>query len=125
FGLRPPHWQLSALVNGVGAVATGVVMVVIAISKWAAGEKIHMLGLAIPTGAYMVVLLVPSLVYFFFLIHNHYRIVRHQLTLEGCPRPKPKRNTVLVLTNALHRGTLPAIPFAPSIPAHLPPIYLD
>jgi amino acid transporter len=115
FRLRPPHWQISALVNGVGALVTGVVMAVIATSKWASGEHLHVGRLSIPTGAYLVVVLVPCLVYMFFLIHSHYETVRCQLTLEGYDRPEPRRNTVLVLMPAINRGSVPALQFAKSI----------
>jgi hypothetical protein len=125
FRLRPPHWQLSALVNGTGALVTGVVMVVIAFSKWSAGEKIHLGPLAIPTGAYMVVLLVPCLIYYFFMINNHYRTVRRQLTLEGYERPPQRRNTALVLTSDVHRGTIPALQFARSISDDVRAVYVE
>jgi amino acid transporter len=125
FRLRPAHWQLAALVNGAGALVTGVVMVVIASSKWAAGEKIHVAGLALPTGAYMVVLLVPCLIYFFFVINNHYRAVRRQLTLDGYQQLPRRRNTALVLTPALHRATVPALQFARSLSDDVRAVYVE
>jgi amino acid transporter len=125
FRLRPPHWQISALINGIGSLVTGVVMVVIALSKWAAGEKIHLGWLSIPTGAYMVVLLVPCLIYGFFMINNHYRVVRRQLTLEGYVPLPQRRNTALVLTPALHRATIPALQFARSISEDVRAVYVE
>jgi amino acid transporter len=112
FRLRTPGWRLNALVNGTGGAVTGLVMVVIAVSKWTAGEKLHVGPLAVPTGAWMVVLLIPALVYGFFKIHNHYRLIARQLTLEGYHQPAPRTNTVLVLVPAIHRGTVPALQFA-------------
>jgi amino acid transporter len=125
FRLRPPHWQTHALVNGTGALVTGLVAVVISMSKWTAGEKIHLGGLAIPTGAYMVVLLVPCLVYGFFVIYNHYNTVRRQLTLEGYERPPQRKNTALVMTNGLHRGTVPALQFARSLSDDVRAVYVE
>ena len=123
--LRTPNWALLALVNGIGALVTGGVMIVVAVSKWAAGEKLHVLGLSIPTGAYLVVVLVPALVYLFYSIHIHYRAVRQQLTLEGYERPEPRRNTVLVLVPALQRGTVPALQFGRSISQDVRAVHVE
>ncbi len=115
FRLKSAGWQWKALVNGVGAVVTGTVTAVIVVSKWAAGEPIPIFGFRIPTGAWMIVLLIPALVYLFFLIYNHYRYIAKQLTLEEFVKPKPRVNTVLVLVPDVHRGVIPAIQFARSI----------
>ncbi len=123
--LRTPRWWLNALVNGVGAVATLVVMVVIAYSKWTSGEKFHIGTLTIPTGAYLVVIIVPVLVYIFFLIYNHYRSLARQLTLEGYNRQPPRVNTVLVLVPDVHRGSIPAIQFARSIGRDVRAVYIE
>jgi len=115
YRLRTPGWRSGALINGTGAAVTGIVTLVIAYSKWAAGEKLHVGGTAVPTGAWMVVVLVPAMVYGFFLIHNHYQFLARQLTLDSYQAPTPRKNTVLVLIPALHRGTLPALDFAKRI----------
>ena len=116
FRLKSRGWQLNALINGVGMVVTAVVTAVIVISKWAAGEPIPFLfGTKIPSGAWMIVVLIPALVYTFFLIHNHYQAVGQQLTLEKYEKPVPRVNTVLVLVPDVHRGVIPALQFARSI----------
>jgi hypothetical protein len=125
FRLRTPRWQLSALVNGSGAVATGIVMVVIALSKWAAGEKLHLWKLAIPTGAWMVVVMVPALVYMFLAIANHYRSVAQQLTMAGYQKPRPRVNTVLVPVGSFHKGLIPALQFAETLSADVRAVYIE
>lgn len=57
--LREPGWQRSAVINGVGAVATAIVTLVIAITKFA-------------EGAWLVILLIPLLIGMFWGIHHHY-----------------------------------------------------
>jgi amino acid transporter len=57
--LRERGWQRSAVINGVGAVTTAIVTVVIAISKFA-------------EGAWLVILLIPLLIGAFYAIHVHY-----------------------------------------------------
>ena len=100
-------------------------MVVIATSKWASGEQLHVGRLTIPTGAYLVVILVPAMVYMFFVINHHYRTVKRQLTLEGYVRPTPRLNTALVLVPALHRGTVPALQFAKSISENVRAVFVE
>ena len=58
------HWKKSIVVNGVGAAATLVVLVVLVITKF-----MH--------GAWIVVVLIPLLVGLFRAIHHHYRRCRH------------------------------------------------
>jgi len=57
--LRDRGWQRSLMINGLGAVATGIVSVVIAVTKF--GD-----------GAWLVVLLIPLLIGMFYAIHKHY-----------------------------------------------------
>jgi amino acid transporter len=57
--VREPGWQRSAVINGVGAVATAIVTLVIAITKFA-------------EGAWLVILLIPLLIGMFWGIHHHY-----------------------------------------------------
>ena len=64
-----PGWQVRATFNGVGAVATGIVAVVVGVAKFA-------------LGAWMVLVLIPILIAIMWGIHRHYRFVRDALTLE-------------------------------------------
>ncbi len=97
--LRSPGWRRSAVINGVGAVATGVVLVVVAATKF-----VH--------GAWIVLLLIPFLVYGFRTIHRHYDEVAEQLSLTQ-PWPEPViQHTVIVPVAGLHRGVLKAMQYA-------------
>ncbi len=96
---RTRNWQRSALVNGLGALTTLVVLCVIIIAKFA-------------EGAWVVILLIPLLVGLFLFIHRHYVEVAHQLSLEGLEPPPPLRNTVIVPISTLHRGTVNAVKYA-------------
>lgn len=100
--LKERGWQRSALVNGIGAVTTFIVMWVIIIAKF-------------EEGAWMVVLLIPILVVLFLSIHTHYVNAAKQLSLEGLERPVALRNTVIVPVSNLHRGVVNALLYAESI----------
>src|ERR687888_425342 len=61
-------WRLKLAVNGFGAVCTLVVMLVFAVTKFI-------------DGAWIVLVLTPTLVAIFFAIHRHYRALARQLFL--------------------------------------------
>ncbi len=99
--LKTPGWQLKAVVNGFGAVATCIVMIVFGVVKFSGG-------------AWVVVILVPTLIFLFSLIHRHYRSVAQQLSLEGFRPRQSYHQHVFVLVPDIHRGVIPALQFARS-----------
>ncbi len=113
---RHPGWQVSLAFNALGAVATGAVTIIIAVSKFADGDIIspHLhFGRYYPHyGAWLVIVLVPLMVVFFQRIRWHYDEVRDELALEQAPVTVPTHNTVLVLVSRLHRGILDALNYA-------------
>jgi len=111
---RENGWQRSVLINGVGALLTAVVLVVIVVTKF-------------EQGAWAVLVLTPILVLLFRSIHLHYKQVARQLSLEQAPRVEPvRRHTALVLISGIHRGVVPALEFAKSIaPDNTTALYVD
>ncbi|MGH2726796.1 MAG: APC family permease, partial [Actinomycetota bacterium] len=72
--LRPAGWKGKATVNAIGAATTGLVLIVVATTKF-----LH--------GAWIVILTVPLLVMLFKAINRHYVSVASQLRVpEGRPR---------------------------------------
>jgi hypothetical protein len=65
-------WRRYLVINGIGAVATFVVLMIFIVTKF-----IH--------GAWIVVLLIPLLVQMFLRIHRHYVDVAEQLSTEALP----------------------------------------
>lgn len=112
--LKHPGWQFYSRVSLFGAVLTGIVAIVTATMKFAAGPRLHLGFLSIPTGAYIVLLLIPSIVYMFHKIHQHYITLGNQLRLteETFQEPPPVRSTAIVLTSSIHKGILPALQYA-------------
>ena len=96
-----PHWLIKMIVNGVGSVATGMVMLIFAVTKFT-------------EGAWVVLILIPALVAVFLFIHRHYRTLAKRLTLEnyGEPPPYMGRHRVLVPVSSIHQGTLAALRYA-------------
>jgi amino acid transporter len=107
------HWKKSILINGLGAVATLVVLIVLVITKF-----VH--------GAWIVVVLIPLLVAMFRAIHRHYLDVGRQLTTEGAQRVQPVDHEVIVPISGIHRGVLQALEYAKAIAhGHVTAIYIN
>ncbi len=89
--LRGPAWRTSAWINGFGSAVTGIVLVVVAVTK--AHE-----------GAWLVLLLIPVHVAFFVLTHRHYNHVATQLSLTGWTPSRGRHNRVVVPFGGVHRA---------------------
>jgi amino acid transporter len=102
--LRNPGWRLSIVINSFGTVVTGVVLVVVAYTKFF-------------YGAWMVLVVMPILVGLLFAINRHYRSVHDALILDHPDEPIPtlKPPVVIIPVARLDRATLQAVAFARSI----------
>ena len=109
---RESGWRWRAVVNGLGAATTGVVMLVIAATKFT-----H--------GAWLVVLLIPVLMVAFFSVNRHYRAVAGQLSLERVREEPAFTHTVLVLVGDLHGGVVRALRYAQSLSPTARAVYVE
>jgi hypothetical protein len=110
--LRAPGWRASAVINGVGATVTGLVLLVVAATK--AHE-----------GAWIIMLLIPLNVVFFRVTHRHYEQVADQLTLRTWRPHGPRRNTVLVPISGIQRAVVEALDYARSLSSDVRAVYID
>ena len=110
--VRGPGWWWRIALNGVGAFVTGIVMLTIAVTKFS-----H--------GAWIVVLLIPTLVVMFLVVHRHYGEVARQLSLDDYSPPPPMTNTVLVLVGDLHRGVVHALQYAQTLSPSAKALYVE
>ena len=107
------HWKKSIAINAIGAIATLIVLCVFVATKF-----IH--------GAWIVVVVIPLLVFMFRAIHKHYVGVAKQLSTEGLDDLRPIKHTVLVPISGIHRGVVNALQYAKSIaPDHVQAVYVD
>jgi amino acid transporter len=109
---RERGWRWRWWVNAVGAATTGLVVLVITVTKFT-----H--------GAWVVVLLIPLLVMMFLAIHRHYADVAGQLSLEGYTVPPPMQHTVLVLVGDLHKGVIHALQYAQTLSPSVKGVYVE
>jgi len=95
---RGPGWRRSAVINGVGAMATAIVTVIFAIAKF---------GL----GAWVIIIVVPLLVLAMLAIKRTYAQETHELAVQpGLVLPPPDRDRrVIVAAPALSRAVVQAI----------------
>lgn len=105
--LRTRHfgWQKSLVFNTLGAIATCLVLMVIATTKFMAG-------------AWMVVLLIPVLVLIFKQIRAHYVFTAKRFfstTLQNRHPVAPVQHTAIVPVSGVHPGVLDAVRYAMSI----------
>ena len=109
---RARGWRLGAFVNGLGAVLTAIVLVVVCVTKF--GE-----------GAWIIVALIPLLVFQFLAIHRHYKRVAAQLSLDGELRTPKRRNVVIVPIAGVHRAVTQALDYARSLSLDVRAVYVD
>lgn len=103
--VRPPRWRIRAALNLVGAVMTGLATLLFVISKFEAG-------------AWVVVLVVPLLVWMFRRVHRYYVRVGKQLhvgEIPPPPRPSPKPLVVVPVSPTLTELTRRALNHALSL----------
>jgi hypothetical protein len=99
--LREPGWRSGTLINGVGALVTGVALLVIVVGKFT-------------EGAWMVAIAIPLLVWLLLRIQKTYGRELSQLKVEASSRlapPKP-RHEVVVLIEDLDQAALSALQYA-------------
>lgn len=117
---QEPGWKTAAVINGVGACVTGVVMIVVTVSKFA-------------DGAWIVVLLIPTIIAYFLWVRRQYDAVRAELKL----RPEEltdlnwqsynrMHNHVILLVKEIDRRLIRALFYAKGLRAdRLEALYVD
>jgi len=99
---REPGWQRGMIVNGIGALTTFVVALIVISQKFF-------------LGAWLLLIIIPLVIAMFLTIHKHYISAAKQLSLQGLAPPPPLRNVVIVPVSTLHRGAINALKYAEAI----------
>jgi amino acid transporter len=118
--LKTSGWQISMLINGIGSLATVIVLTVIVLTKFIAG-------------AWLVVVAIPILVWIFTSINRHYKYVAERLSINDLaprgyiPRPRTAQVThpAIVIMGNLNRGTVEALDYARSIADEIIAVHVD
>jgi amino acid transporter len=96
---REPGWQLRALINAVGAIATAVVLVVFVTTKFR-------------EGAWVVLVTIPLGVWLFLTIARHYGEADRELSLGGFAPTPDRPDVMVVIVTSMNRVTVEAVRYA-------------
>ena len=110
--LRAPGWRSSAVVNGFGAIVTGIVLIIVAATKSA-------------EGAWVIILMIPVLVAIFKVTRRHYDHVASELTLrDWSPEPNGKHVAVIPI-GGIQRAVVKALRYAQTLSADVRAVYVE
>jgi amino acid transporter len=98
-----PRWRTKMIINGFGAVCTALVIVIFAVTKFT-------------EGAWVILILIPVIVYLLSRVHSHYRSIARSLSLEDFGEPPTSgRHRVILPISGVHKGTMAALRYAQSL----------
>ena len=105
--LRERHWQLGTVINGLGAIATGIVLVVVLVSKFT-------------EGAWVPTVVIPMIVGALVAVHRHYGNVDRAIRLTEADVREEVHHTVVVLVARPTKVAAHALRYAQAMrPDHL------
>lgn len=104
-------WKKNIIINGVGAVTTCIVVIIIGFTKF-----YH--------GAWIVIIAIPGIVYLTKKIHRHYEYAAEQLSLNGTVIEEYKHHSVVVPISGVHKAVLGALKYAKSLSDDVGAVYV-
>lgn len=113
--VRGRGWRAKCFINGIGGLATGLTVLVVAISKFV-------------EGAWLTLLFIPLLVGWFLKVRAHYSEIAVKLSLHnGDPllQEIPQRPRVVIPISGVHRGVVSAANLARSIGREVTAVYVE
>jgi amino acid transporter len=111
---RGRGWRFSISVNALGALATGVVAIVVTITKFA-------------LGAWLVLAVMPVLVYLMWRVHRHYRKIEDELIIPRGTRValKPRDPRLIVPISRIDKAALHALSLAHGLSEHVTALHVS
>jgi amino acid transporter len=100
--LKEPNWKVGMTINAVGATATGIIAVIVVVSKFT-------------EGAWIPAALIPLMVLMFKSIGNHYKRTRSAVLTTPAYRAPRETHTVVVLVGSINKGVLNGLSYARSL----------
>jgi amino acid transporter len=110
--VREPGWRRSMTINAIGATATGVVLIIVAVTKF-----VH--------GAWIVIAAMPVIISFFVAVHRHYATVGRALRATRTPPVLGEQNTFVLLVRDLGLATSEAVAYVRALrPERVIPLFI-
>jgi amino acid transporter len=99
---KEPNWRVGMVINAIGAVATGIIALIVVVSKFT-------------QGAWIPAALIPLMVIMFKSIGNHYIRTRSAVLTTPDYRAPRETHTVVVLVGSINKGVLNGLSYARSL----------
>ena len=99
---QEPGWKWKAWLNGLGAVATGLVSIIQLVTKFT-------------TGGWIIALIIPAIIMVLQKIHRHYTEFIEDIRFTGQSPITPLHHTVIVPVNGITKATSAALVYATTI----------
>ena len=109
---REPGWRWKAMLNGVGALATGIVSILQVVTKFI-------------EGAWIVVLIIPLIIVLLRRIHRHYIQFADEIRFTGQSPITPLHHTVVVPVNGITKASAGALVYATTISDEVVAVYVE
>lgn len=109
---QEPGWRWRAALNGVGALATGVVSVIQVVTKFEAG-------------GWIVVVLIPLIIWMLVGIHRHYERFSREVAFTGQAPLLFLHHTVVVPIGAITKASAGALVYATAISEDVRAAYIE
>jgi hypothetical protein len=109
---RGAGWRRRAVLNGLGAAATGVVAIVQVTTKFT-----H--------GAWIVVLIIPLIIWLLLTIHRHYVRFAEEIKFTGQSPITPLHHTVIVPVSGINKAVAGALVYATTISDEVEAVYVE
>jgi amino acid transporter len=109
---REPGWRWKATLNGVGALATGIVSILQIVTKFI-------------EGAWIVVLIIPLIIVLLRKIHRHYIQFADEIKFNGQSPITPLHHTVVVPVNGITKASAGALVYATTISDEVVAVYIE
>jgi len=109
---REPGWERRAWLNGIGAVATAAVAIVQVATKFT-------------SGAWIVVLIIPTIIVVLRRIHRHYEHFEQEVAFNGQSPIMFLHHTVVVPVNGITKPTAGALVYATTISEDVRAVYVE
>ncbi|MEI6200045.1 MAG: APC family permease [Actinomycetota bacterium] len=100
--LKEPHWQVGITINAIGSFTTGLIAVIVVVSKFT-------------EGAWIPALLIPILVTSFRAVGRHYDRGHAAVHVEPGYWPRRETHTMVVLVGSINKGVLHGLQYAKSL----------
>ncbi len=100
--LREKGWRIGLAINAIGAVMTGLVALIVVVSKFT-------------EGAWIPAIIIPFAVWTFKSIGNHYEKGNKSVHVEPGYWPRRETHTMVVLVGGINKGVLHGLNYAKSL----------